>query len=130
MKCPDDSTAILVHSSEGRSGWKCSTCSGIWLPRSYIDVFEIDYPDLLSPFYKGSDISAISTSNRQCLDGHGQLSRSESAGIELDWCKTCRGFWFDKGELAKIQAAVREDKSSWFGWEELLWFFIPFGGDC
>ncbi len=124
MKCPNDSTVLVIQSGEDRTGWKCSTCSGVWLPRSYVIAFEISYPDLLSPFYKSSGIDDDSTSNLQCPEGHGRLSQSESYGIELDWCDACHGFWFDKDELTKIQTVARGDEnlSLGSGWADLLWF--------
>ena len=30
------------------------------------------------------------------------LVMSERAGIEIDYCPTCRGVWLDRGELDKI----------------------------
>jgi Zn-finger nucleic acid-binding protein len=30
----------------------------------------------------------------------------ERKGIELDWCVNCRGFWFDRDELALIPEAL------------------------
>lgn len=30
------------------------------------------------------------------------LAMSERAGIEIDYCPTCRGVWLDRGELDKI----------------------------
>ena len=30
------------------------------------------------------------------------LATSERAGIEIDYCPTCRGVWLDRGELDKI----------------------------
>ena len=37
------------------------------------------------------------------------LVMSERAGIEIDYCPTCRGIWLDRGELDKIiERAARE----------------------
>ena len=30
------------------------------------------------------------------------LTMSERAGVEIDYCPTCRGVWLDRGELDKI----------------------------
>lgn len=30
------------------------------------------------------------------------LSLSDRAGVEIDYCQTCRGVWLDRGELDKI----------------------------
>jgi hypothetical protein len=31
-----------------------------------------------------------------------ELVLADRAGIEIDWCPTCRGVWLDRGELDKI----------------------------
>ena len=38
------------------------------------------------------------------------LTMSERAGIEIDYCPSCRGVWLDRGELDKIieRAAANE----------------------
>ena len=52
------------------------------------------------------------------------LVMSERAGIEIDYCPTCRGVWLDRGELDKIiernaqqeaQAAPPPQQGSWAG---------------
>jgi Zn-finger nucleic acid-binding protein len=35
-----------------------------------------------------------------CKDA--QLVMSERAGVEIDYCPSCRGVWLDRGELDKI----------------------------
>ena len=44
MQCPDEKTPLLVHICEGRTGWKCSDCRGVWLPELFIDALISDYP--------------------------------------------------------------------------------------
>ncbi|MFT4262001.1 MAG: zf-TFIIB domain-containing protein [Nocardioides sp.] len=38
----------------------------------------------------------------QCPVDGAPLTMSERAGIEIDYCPTCRGVWLDRGELDKI----------------------------
>jgi Zn-finger nucleic acid-binding protein len=44
---------------------------------------------------------------------------SERAGIEIDYCPTCRGVWLDRGELDKIiernaaQSSMPPPSSPW-----------------
>lgn len=37
------------------------------------------------------------------------LTLSDRAGIEIDFCQTCRGVWLDRGELDKIIERSVED---------------------
>ena len=34
---------------------------------------------------------------------------SERAGVEIDYCPTCRGIWLDRGELDKILERAARD---------------------
>lgn len=38
----------------------------------------------------------------QCPVDNTTLAMTERAGIEIDYCPTCRGIWLDHGELDKI----------------------------
>jgi Zn-finger nucleic acid-binding protein len=37
------------------------------------------------------------------------LRRIERSGVQVDACPTCRGVWFDRGELDKIVERERSD---------------------
>ncbi len=39
------------------------------------------------------------------------LVMSERAGIEIDYCPTCRGVWLDRGELDKIIERAATDSA-------------------
>ncbi|MGX9966662.1 TFIIB-type zinc ribbon-containing protein [Roseomonas sp. F4] len=45
------------------------------------------------------------------------LTMSDRAGIEIDYCPSCRGVWLDRGELDKIieraEAAPAAPSSAW-----------------
>ena len=43
-----------------------------------------------------------STGPMACPNDGATLVMSERAGIEIDYCPTCRGVWLDRGELDKI----------------------------
>ncbi|HZR96773.1 MAG TPA: zf-TFIIB domain-containing protein [Gaiellaceae bacterium] len=38
------------------------------------------------------------------------LAMSDRAGIEIDYCPTCRGVWLDRGELDKIIERTSDDE--------------------
>jgi Zn-finger nucleic acid-binding protein len=38
------------------------------------------------------------------------LKRGQEYGIEVDACSTCRGAWYDAGELARLEATVTQDE--------------------
>ncbi|TDN90769.1 zf-TFIIB domain-containing protein [Microbacterium sp. BK668] len=52
----------------------------------------------------------------QCPNDGAVLVMSERAGVEIDYCPTCRGVWLDRGELDKIlERAARESAPSGSG---------------
>lgn len=38
----------------------------------------------------------------KCPIDNSDLIMTERAGVEVDYCPTCRGVWLDRGELDKI----------------------------
>lgn len=45
----------------------------------------------------------------QCPSCRTELRMSERAGVEIDYCPSCRGVWLDRGELDKILARSTSD---------------------
>lgn len=45
------------------------------------------------------------------IDGR-ELQMTHREGIELDYCPTCRGIWFDRGELDKVIERTNEQLRS------------------
>ena len=46
--------------------------------------------------------TADAVSAMPCPNCRTGLTLSERSGVEIDYCKTCRGVWLDRGELDKI----------------------------
>ena len=133
MKCPADKHELVVASTESRTGWKCSDCSGVWLPKTFISTFHLTHPGFVFPFYEGLVLNTTGVSNLECPEGHGVLQQSVSREIELDWCKSCQGIWFDQGELMSLVETISEKKKVPFGWphvaiELFIWMGILSAG--
>ncbi len=47
------------------------------------------------------------------------LNMSERAGVEIDYCPSCRGVWLDRGELDKILERSASPQFSNGGHEEV-----------
>ena len=47
----------------------------------------------------------------KCPNDDSVLVMSERNGIEIDFCPTCRGVWFDRGELDKIIERAGDDRT-------------------
>src|SRR5262245_26633204 len=51
----------------------------------------------------------------RCPRDGGQLRTEKHDAIDVDVCPTCRGGWYDFGELAELEATVTHDESSLAG---------------
>jgi Zn-finger nucleic acid-binding protein len=102
LKCPEDAAHLVVASSEGHCGHVCSRCSGTWLPSSYVESiahqrhFE-PQGFVLALSTRSSGVTALACPHDGTL-----LSRADMYDIELDWCGTCQGIWFNSGELSRL----------------------------
>lgn len=57
----------------------------------------------------GSSAGPQSIDHATCPRDGSVLRRESRAGVEIDWCPTCRGVWLDRGELEKlIQREARD----------------------
>ena len=54
----------------------------------------------------------------ECPNKHGQLEKLLFHTVEVDYCSTCLGMWFDKDELA----FAKDDKDKQFKWVDFdIW---------
>ena len=61
-----------------------------------------------------SKINPQNETARKCpVDGADMKKRLVADAVLIDVCTTCRGFWFDKGELEIIEKKSRE-----MGWQQ------------
>ena len=51
----------------------------------------------------------------RCPRDGGQLHSEKDHAIEVEACPTCRGAWYDFGELAQLEATVTHDEGSLAG---------------
>ena len=90
MRSRDDSTAT------------CLGCAGIWISRA-------TYADSLAEA-GGTDALLSELDRVYSPSGHpcptcktNHLEVSLARGIELDWCRTCGGIYFDMGEFERLK---------------------------
>jgi len=101
----------------------CPRCGGIWFDEGEVDVLRGSHPRALATKVKLSEAA----SRMQCHSCHASMARNldkctacgwknvlqcprcekaltplQRDGLKIDVCKSCRGAWFDNGELAEI----------------------------
>jgi Zn-finger nucleic acid-binding protein len=112
MKCPEDRSALQVGTTEGHAGYVCAACAGTWLPARYVASLAHDRnfdPDV---FFSVLSEHAEADSNLVCPHDGALLARALIRDIELDWCRTCRGVWFNAGELQRLLAHHPQEDSA------------------
>ena len=112
MQCPADRKNLELGTPEGHVGYLCKSCSGVWLPRKYIESIRLLRDDFVpADFYEQLAAGAVK-GERQCPGQCGTLHSSNLYGLELDWCRDCDGLWFDGGELTRLLARHGPDPDS------------------
>lgn len=77
----------------------CSGCHGVWLDRSELKTVSGATDDL--PEAQPSSVTSYS-----CPRCGGRLAErpySDSSGLQVDCCRSCRGVYLDKGELLAVK---------------------------
>ena len=100
-RCPRDHAPTERVATEGHAAWRCTQCEGLWLPGMEVDALarerQVDVEVLRAKFAQGR----VGDAGFECPGGH-PLVVTEYRTLELDWCPTCQGLWFDRGELRRL----------------------------
>jgi Zn-finger nucleic acid-binding protein len=102
LPCPRDARPLTIQEAEGHIGHLCETCSGLWLPRQYIESLAHLRNFSARPFYAAILEQPKFGSTIGCPTGCGMLQRKSVKGIDLDFCPGCHGIWFDRGEVEAL----------------------------
>ena len=102
MRCPSDHSDLTVRDTEGHIGFLCPSCNGAWLPSKYVKSIEYSRDFSFSDFIATMSQISSRSGNLQCPSGCGCLSQVNHPDASLNWCPQCQGFWFDRGEIARL----------------------------
>ncbi|RJP71148.1 MAG: hypothetical protein C4532_08335 [Candidatus Abyssobacteria bacterium SURF_17] len=103
------------HYGTKLSVFQCAECSGIWVDRDV--AFSLSRDSALA-VETDVELEEISTTAREVPlfcprcevylteQGGGTLPK----GLRIDYCTTCHGFWFDKGELMIYKSFLEEKR--------------------
>lgn len=101
MNCPKCEGTLYLKNGEGHLGFICDKCEGIWLSNKYIQSIKYTYNFDQNAFIKKLSESYKNT-NHPCPICKTDLNNSLFKKIELEWCNSCTGVWFDKHELKTL----------------------------
>lgn len=135
MKCPKCHNKMKASEFRGAPSATCSRCSGTWISgESLHDLLEIenDYPVLLERFEALFDLDFDEGSRACPACVERKLKLIDIDGTEIDFCPTCKGLFFDKGELREVFSNDHElpdeptddaqESAIGFFWEALIRF--------
>jgi Zn-finger nucleic acid-binding protein len=100
--CPNHQTPLQQVTAEGHTGLRCGVCGGLWLPYSFINSLRYDRQFDPDEFKRHLIADQSGSSGKVCPDNCGPLHVTRVRDVELDWCPTCHGAWFDANELARM----------------------------
>ena len=101
MRCPLDAAELELRSVEGHSGYRCVSCSGAWLPSKFVRSIEFSRRFSVAAF-EAILTENSSTSEIKCPHQCGDLRSSSKDAFSLNYCPSCNGVWFPKGQLASL----------------------------
>ena len=91
--CPKCQERLRVEPYRNKEYLICFYCEGTWVNRSELDTHLVI--NSLRPSQKGTGLKCPC-----CVDK--PLHHADVEGIELDYCLSCYGIFFDKGELEAV----------------------------
>jgi len=95
--CPRDGNLLDAVADDGLHMQSCRSCGGLWVPMA----------QLAPRLSKGANAFLFHTSGgrethlRCPIDG-APMRELDIGGVHIDRCESCRGLWFDAGELTTM----------------------------
>lgn len=111
MNCPKCEGVLHINEGEGHIGFVCKSCEGIWLSKKYIISLKHNYDFQPEEFLSKLAESSSETTDL-CPSCNATLHKSTVNNIELEWCQSCEGVWFDKSELATLTALYNKETTA------------------
>jgi Zn-finger nucleic acid-binding protein len=129
MKCPQCNHDFNITSDSESLAHKCSNCSGTWIRGHSLHLLLDGKKDARRFTETLDSIHELEfrPSRRKCPSCAGRnLKAVVIEKTELDFCPSCKGLYFDPGELDRVFPGVLEqisDSKAQGLWPRLLKFF-------
>ena len=90
---------------------RCPSCSGIWLDAGELERLEADEPAMRSEIVQQARQELLEEAAR-LVSIYGVCPKCQAAkltevikrGVKLDYCRSCKGMFFDDTELDRVMA--------------------------
>lgn len=114
MLCPKCGNAMTTSSSGATTTSSCVNCSGTWIGGRSLAAFFSNYASASNIEEAFEEIAELEFSGgeRACPACAGQrLKAVQVDGTELDYCTSCKGLFFDQGELETVFPRSRQQQA-------------------
>jgi Zn-finger nucleic acid-binding protein len=107
MRCPQDAGLLSLEIVYGHSGYLCSGCKGVWLPRKFVESIKYSHEFSPEAFYAGlGDVRR--SSDLRCPAGCGTLRAGSLLTEGVYLCTVCLGVWFERGGVRSLLAKFEQ----------------------
>ena len=108
MFCPKCEGALELREGEGHIGFTCTGCKGMWLPDKFLSSLQHYYEFSPADFSAALETGNPKPTHHPCPTCTKPLNVSTLEAIDLEWCRSCGGIWFDQNELSTLITRYRE----------------------
>lgn len=111
MKCPKcqdvEMMAFTFHDTEID---RCPRCSGVWLDKDELEsIMQRQLGTIIDMPSFSRESSSSDTKSGHCYRcDQEMLDLLGAADVRFEWCASCEGMFFDRGELTIIQTFQAE----------------------
>ncbi len=100
MKCPKDSTQLMIDHKQGVVGYCCDHCHCVLLTEKGTLAFKANYETTIIENIFDEQNRSVSELFCSCCNEHMFITYVDD--IELEICQKCKSVWFDEGEAQYI----------------------------
>ncbi len=100
MHCPKCNNKQIIEFSYATGTYNCPVCSGCWMEYSPLKSYLEERDEIAAKAVRSIwDLRTEQSSNLRCPQDNQPLYVFAHKGVELEFCRQCRGLWFDANEL-------------------------------
>ena len=107
--CPLDDSPLHEHShGQGGTFLQCQSCSGIWVPRLFLQGLAARRDDQLMGSLETLPPPTHRPDSINCPKCNYLMVQRMQGSVQMDICPDCKAVWLDGGEIVRIGNATRQ----------------------
>lgn len=115
MDCPKCSAELFSFNVDDIELEQCTSCEGIWFDKNELkrikDKADSDLNWMDYEIWKHTDKFKLNVKKYDCpkCGDKMEVLDYDNTSIEIDYCRSCNGIWFDKGEIENLINILEEE---------------------